>query len=391
MSAIIIVGSGLAGYTLAKELRKTDKETPITIITRDDGRFYSKPMLSNGLSKNKTADQLATQTAEQMAESQQLTVLTDTEVASINVNDQSVSVDGRTGSQTIEYSHLVLALGASQIRLPIEGDGVDSILTVNDLADYAVFRDRLESAQRVALIGPGLIGCEFANDLVSIGKKVTVIGPDKWPLERLMPQMAGEALKGVLSGQGVSWILGNVVKRVDSVSGGFQLTLDNGDTLEADLVLSAAGLVSNTALAADAGLAINRGVVVDQYLRTSHNNVYALGDCAEICGLVMPYVMPIMIGAKALAKTLGGEATKANFPAMPVAVKTPSHPIVVSPPADFGAGDWDSEAAEGDPQNGVKSRFVDAEGTLLGFTLTGSTVIEKMVLQRELPAVLPDE
>ena len=204
-----------------------------------------------------------------------------------------------------------------------------------------------------------------------------------------MPQAAGEALKTVLAKQGVEWVLGNVVAAVNHKNSAIEVTLDNGNTLDVDLVLSAAGLISNTSLAQEAGIDTNRGVVTDQMLQTSAANIYALGDCAEICGLVMPYVMPIMIGAKALAKTLLGEPTVAAFPAMPVAVKAPSHPIVVSPPADFGAGDWHSELAEGGAENGVKARFLSAGDELLGFTLTGSTVIEKMALQRELPPVLP--
>ena len=389
MDPIIIIGSGLAGYTLAKEIRKKDKETPVTIISRDDGRFYSKPMLSNGLSKQKSADDLATQTPEQMAESVAIDVLPNSQVTTISTAERQLTVTGAGGEQTLKYASLVLAVGASQITLPIGGDAADQIISVNDLGDYAVFRDRLESAERVVLLGPGLIGCEFANDLSNVGKSVTVVGPDKWPLERLMPQMAGEALKAVLSGQGVEWVLGQVVSEVNQGSDGLVLTLDNGDTLDADLVLSAAGLIPNTDLAAQTGLEVKRGIVVDQFMKTSADDVYALGDCTEICGLVMPYVMPIMLASKALAKTLGGEPTKANFPAMPVAVKTPSHPIVVSPPADFGAGNWESEAAEGGAEQGVKSRFVSTEGSLLGFTLTGSTVIEKMALQRELPPVLP--
>ena len=105
----------------------------------------------------------------------------------------------------------------------------------------------------------------------------------------------------------------------------------------------------------------------------------------------MPYVMPIMLASKALAKTLLGTATKANFPAMPVAVKTPSHPIVVSPPLDFNAGEWHSEASDAGSEDGVKSQFMNGQGELLGFTLTGSKVIEKMALQRSLPPILPAE
>ena len=387
MDPIIIVGSGLAGYTLAKEVRKKDRQTPITVISRDDGRYYSKPMLSNGLAKQKTADDLAMQSAAEMAESCSLTVLTNTKVSSIDIYAQQLAIE-ETGSQReIGYSSLVLGVGASQMALPIGGDAAGEIITVNDLVDYTVFRQRLETVSRVVLMGPGLIGCEFANDLINVEKQVTVIGPDKWSLERLMPQSPGEALKAALAEQGVEWILGHVVTEVNRGGEGLTITLDDGGMLDADLVLSAAGLIPNTDLARAAGIDTGRGIATDQFLKTSADNVYALGDCAEICGLVMPFVIPIMLASKALAKTLLGVPTRVIFPAIPVAVKTPSHPIVVSPPADIGAGEWQSEAAEAG--GGVKSRFLDAAGNLLGFTLTGSTVIEKTALQRQLPAILP--
>ena len=387
MDPIIIVGSGLAGYTLAKEVRKKDRQTPITVISRDDGRYYSKPMLSNGLAKQKTADDLAMQSALEMAGSYSLTVLTNTDVLSIDTDTRRLTIEESGNQRELGYSSLVLGVGASQIALPIGGDAAGEIITVNDLVDYAVFRQRLESVSRVVLMGPGLIGCEFANDLINVQKQVTVIGPDKWPLERLMPRPPGEALKAALAEQGVEWILGNVVTEVNHSDEGLTITLDNGEMLGAELVLSAAGLIPNTELARAAGIETRRGIVTDQLLKTSAEDVYALGDCAEICGLVMPYVIPIMLASKALAKTLLGVPTRVVFPAIPVAVKTPSHPIVVSPPADIGAGEWQSEAAEGG--GGVKSLFLDAAGNLLGFTLTGSTVIEKTALQRQLPAILP--
>jgi len=384
---IIIVGSGLAGYTLVKEVRKQDRQIPISVISRDDGRYYSKPMLSNGLAKHKTADDLAMRSAVEMAESFSLTVLTGTVVSSIDTAAQQLTIEESGSARQIGYSSLVLGVGASQIALPIDGDAAGEIITVNDLVDYAIFRQRLETVSHVVLMGPGLIGCEFANDLISIEKQVTVIGPDKWPLERLMPRAPGEALKAALAEQGVEWILGNFVTEVNRSGEGLRITLDSGETLHADLLVSAAGLIPNTDLAREADIETRRGIVTDQFLKTSADNVYALGDCAEICDLVMPFVIPIMLAAKALAKTLLEDPTRVVFPAIPVAVKTPSHPIVVSPPADIGAGEWQSEVAEAG--DGVKSRFIDAAGNLLGFALTGSTVIEKTVLQRQLPAILP--
>jgi rubredoxin-NAD+ reductase len=124
--------------------------------------------------------------------------------------------------------------------------------------------------------------------------------------------------------------------------------------------------------------------VTDRLLATSANNVYAFGDCAEVAGHVLVYVAPLMTAAKALAKTLTGEPTEVVYPAMPVTVKVPACPLVVSPAPHDAAGEW-TIVEDG---NNVVAEFRDASGALLGFALTGDGTKEKMRLQKELPAIL---
>ena len=382
MEAIVILGTGLAGYTLAREFRKLDQDRKLVLISLDDGAFYSKPMLSNALAKNKTAAALVQQTAEQMAETLQADIITHTAIDAIDLTTQTVS----SGERSWKYAQLVLALGASQIKLPISGDGAKDILSVNTLQDYELFRDRLENCKRVAIMGPGLIGCEFANDLANAGLSVDVIGPDQHPLQLLMPEPAGKALQTALTEINVSWHLQDTVSAVSKTSEGYQLQLNSGATLETDLVLSAAGLRPNTTLAAAAGIKTGRGIITDKALITSSPGVFAFGDCAEIEGLVLPYVLPIMHAARTLAQTLSGNAATLSLPAMPVGVKTPAHPIVVSPAAPGSAGEWHCEAQE---DGGQVALFRSLEGKLLGFALTGPLAVkQKMPLQKELPPVL---
>jgi rubredoxin-NAD+ reductase len=381
MDPLAIIGSGLAGYTLAREFRRLDKERPLVIVTADDGRFYSKPMLSNALAQRKEVDALAMSDAGKMAEDLSATVRTATTVAGINTKRRELTI----GEQTMAYGQLVLAVGALPIAQPLGGNAADCVLAVNNLSDYGRFRERLEGARRVVILGPGLIGCEFANDLVLSGYEVTVVGPDATPLDRLLPEAAGEALQRALADVGVQWRLGLVAESVDRVEDGLVVGLSDGSHLEADLVLSAIGLRPNTALAEQAGLQCNRGIVVDRRLQTSEEDVYALGDCMEIESHVLPFVMPIMHAARALAKTLAGEPTTVSFPAMPVVVKTPSHPVVVAPPRPGAGGQWEVDIGE----DGVQARFLDADGHLLGFALTGAYAGERQKLTRELPPLLP--
>ncbi|MEM7376311.1 MAG: FAD-dependent oxidoreductase [Pseudomonadota bacterium] len=380
--SVTILGTGLAGYTTAREIRKLDADVAITLITADDGHNYSKPMLSNGFAKGKTAEGLKQQSPAQMAEALGATVLTDTRVTALDTGSQTLVAN--TDEHT--YDKLVLAIGAQQIRLPLEGDGAADVVSVNTLWEYAAFRDRLDGKSTVAVMGPGLIGCEFANDLCAGGLNCHVIGPDAYPLERLMPPPAGHALQGALETLGARFHLGTVVNAIHTRGGGFALALSNGEEVLADVVLSAAGLVPDTALARAAGIDTARGIVVDRCLRTSAPNVYALGDCIEIEGRVMPYVMPIMHTARALASAVTGNPAPVSLPAMPVAVKTPVHPIVVSPPAPDAEGQWHCETLE---DGGVKARFESEDGALLGLALTGAMAVkQKVALQRELPPVL---
>jgi rubredoxin-NAD+ reductase len=380
MNPIIILGSGLAGYNVAKELRKLDKETPLTVISADSGSFYSKPMLSNALAQKKPPAAMALNTPEQMATQLNATVRAKTRVTAINATAHTVNI----GDETLAYAKLVLALGADQIRLPIAGNAADTIITVNDLDDYGRFHTLLEGKKNVVIIGGGLIGSEFANDLVVAGHHVEVIDIANQPLGRLLPPEGGALLQQKLAALGVTWHFGAGTQSVDHDGSALRVTLDNGKTLPADIVLSAVGLKPRTDLARAAGLTVNRGIVVNRHLQTSDADIYALGDCMEIENLVMPYVMPIMHAARALGATLGGKSTAVSFPAMPVMVKTPACPTIVSPPAAGAAGEWKVEQTA----DGVKSLFVDASGKLLGFALNGAATAERAKLAPLLPPVL---
>lgn len=381
MKPIIIVGTGLAGYNLAREFRKLNSDIPLHMITADNGCFYTKPMLSSALTNGKTPESLATASAAEMSKQLHATIQTSTIVTAIDTKVQHIMMDG----QTISYSKLILALGAEPIHPPLQGDAAPEVLTVNNLGDYTRFRHAITDRERVAIIGPGLIGCEFANDLTNAGKHVTVIGPDAAPLGRLLPPEAGSMLRDALARIGIEWRLGVVAEEVSFHHQGYRLRLSDGGYVDADVVLSAVGLRPNIHLAKQAGLEIHRGIVVDRTLESSAKNVYALGDCMEVSGLNLPFVMPIMHCARTLAKTLAGQSTRLQYPAMPVAVKTTTHPVVVSPPPSDASGQW-YITKTGD---GVHAAFRDNNGRLLGFALTGAATADKQMLTKELPPLLP--
>ncbi|WP_027874843.1 FAD-dependent oxidoreductase [Spongiibacter marinus] len=383
---IVVIGTGLAGYGLVRELRKQDKETPVIMITADDGRAYSKPMLSTGYTKKQDADALAQKDAGGMGEDLNASVWTMTKVTAIDTAAQTIST-GDTETK-VHYKKLVLALGADVIRPPIGGNGQDYVYSVNDLLDYDDFRKAVDAnnVKKVCIIGGGLIGCEFTNDLINGGFEVETVDPLGYCLPTLLPEAAGKAVQSALEDKGAKFHFGPLVTEVNKADNGVEVTLNNGETISCDLVLSAVGVRPQVELAKSAGIEVNRGVVTNRLLETNAPNVYAMGDCAEVAGHVLVYVAPLMAQARALAKTLTGEPTEVSYPAMPVTIKTPACPVCVSPAPRDAKGEWQIEQ----DGNNVVAKFVDtATGDLLGFALTGEGTKQKMALQKELPAIMP--
>ncbi|MEO8963106.1 MAG: FAD-dependent oxidoreductase [Gammaproteobacteria bacterium] len=377
---IIIIGTGLAGYQLAKEFRKLDDATPLAIITADDGKYYSKPLLSTALTSGKTAETLSTANAKMMSQQLNAAIGTNARVSNIDPINKTITIN----ADKFPFSKLVLACGAEVIKAPLQGDAVDAVLSVNHLYHYAEFRDLILNKKRIAILGAGLIGCEFANDLTNAGYEVHVIAPAKTPLDLLVPAQVGHALQTALEQNGVHFHLECIAQRVDKTeNGNYALELSNGNEIEVEFVLSAIGLKPNITLAESAGIAVNRGIIVNRFLETSLHDIYALGDCAEVEGHVLPYIMPLLNSSKALAKTLAGVRTAVDYPAMPVTVKTPAHPIVVCPPPKNTEGNWQIESTD----HSLRALFYDAEHKLHGFVLTNDAVKERAILAKEIPSL----
>lgn len=377
---VVIVGTGLAGYNLAREFRKLDSETPLLLITADDGRSYSKPMLSTGFGKNKDADGLSMAEPGAMAEQLKAEVRTHTRISGIDPGHKRLWI----GEESVIYRDLILAWGAETVRVPIEGDAADAVFPINDLEDYARFRAAVAGKRRVLLLGAGLIGCEFANDLILGGYEVQLVAPCEQVMPTLLHPAAAAAVQAGLESLGARFYLGPVLNRLQRVEEGLEAYLSDGQVIPCDVVVSAIGLRPRIDLAAAAGVQVNRGVMVDRHLKTSHANIYALGDCAEVDGLNLLYVMPLMSCARALAQTLAGNPTAVSYGAMPITVKTPVCPLVVSPPPRGLEGVWTVEGQGAD----LKVLCRDAAGKLLGYALTGTAVMEKLALNKELPPLL---
>jgi rubredoxin-NAD+ reductase len=433
LAPLVVVGAGLAGWTTVREFRKLDSVTPVIVVTADSGDFYAKPGLSNALAQKRTPAQLISTPAAKMAETLNVTLLAFTKVTSIDTAHHELTLQSSGASHTLSYRQLVLATGAQPIRSAIAGNAAEQVLSVNSLDDFATFYARIAGtvsgtpgsdsaiaqsqgdikpgsstqsneakfvSKTVLVIGAGLIGCEFANDLLLAGHRVHVVDPSPRPLAALLPEASSLQLQTALQNLGATWHFGTTVQTADAVETpieqssvsqaqalgratgtALRVTLADGTQIQVHAVLSAIGLRANTTLASAAGLACERGIVVDAYLQTSAEQVYALGDGAQYASAgqrPLPYVMPIMNAAKALAATLNGTKTELVFPLMPVAIKTPALPIVVAAAHPALAGHWVADSTE--PQGDW--RFMDSEGTQRGFVLIGKNTARRMELSK---------
>ncbi len=389
MHPIVIIGSGMAGYAVAREFRKLNPDHELVMICADDATNYAKPTLSNALVGNKAPEHIALGDAAKMATQLNMRIETHTWVKAIDAAAHELTLIKDQSAQKQAYSKLILAVGANPIRLAIAGDGSDDIHVVNNLTDYKAFRASLENRQdkRVVILGAGLIGCEFANDLQHTEHQVTVIDLAPYPLVRLLPEHVAQVFQEKLEQAGINFVLGTTVEKISKVANGdYLVTLANGQTVIADVVLSAIGLQPNAAVAKEAGIQAARGILTNTQLETNLTDIFAVGDCAEVNGTLLPYVMPIMQQARALAKTLNGETTPVHYPAMPVAVKTPAAPLTVLPaPLDVEVN-WETEELE----DGMLAKAIDADGTLRGFVLLGATAAkQRLALTKQVPDLIP--
>ncbi|MBB35951.1 MAG: pyridine nucleotide-disulfide oxidoreductase [Hirschia sp.] len=371
--SIVVVGSGLAGFGVLRELRRRSPEAKLTLVTLEDGHFYSKPALSTAFAKGKTAETLVTSDARKIATQLKLDVRVGREAEAIDRTGKALLTTGGP----VPYDSLILATGATPITPPIDGNAAHRAIAINQLDHYDRFRRELPDGARVLVMGSGLVGTEFANDLVSHGYQPIVVDMLPLPLAQLVPPPVGEMVRDALAEKGVEWHLGRKIISIEykGDTPGYIATLDDGTFIDSDLVLSAVGLRPNVRLAQEAGLDVGLGIKVNEFGQTSDPDIYAIGDCAEYRHGLSAFVTPIMAAARGIAPSALGEPTEIRFPPLSVQVKTTLMPINLLPPSRSVEGEW--RVVEDDAQ-GTKHIFVDVDGIMRGYVLTKDKCEERM-------------
>jgi 3-phenylpropionate/trans-cinnamate dioxygenase ferredoxin reductase component len=310
----VIVGTGQAGFQTAASLRSEGYAEPITLIGEEPHIPYNRPPLSKGFV-------LGTQDAESIElrpvnfyKTHQINLLCGERVVGISRAEKQIEI---ASGGNLSYDSLVLAVGASNRRLPVSGGDLDGVLYLRSLAEAIFIKKRIEESQRIVVIGGGFIGLELAAVASALGKSVTVIEALPRLMARVVAPIISDFFRELHTSRGVKFLCGSTVTEIRGANGRAQeVVVSDGSIHAADLVLVGIGVVPNIELARDAGLAISNGVAVDEFLETADKNIFAIGDCAEFPNAFaggrvrLESVQNAADQAQCIAKTIAGHRAK---------------------------------------------------------------------------------
>ncbi len=272
--AIVIVGAGAAGNAAAEMLRGRGFAGRVTMVGDDESVPYDRPNLSKDYLAGEAQEDWIPIRSEDFYRDEGIALLRGTSVTAVDVKARRAWLS--TGD-ALPFTSLLLATGAEPIRLTIPGADLPHVRTLRSLADSRAIIDLAKASRRVVVIGASFIGLEAAAALRSRDLEVHVVAPETAPLERVFGREVGARVRAIHESHGVVFHLGTTAKAISREA----VTLDNGDALPADLVVVGIGVRPRLALAEQAGLTLDRGVLVDEYLETSAPGIYAAGDIAR--------------------------------------------------------------------------------------------------------------
>ncbi|WFU38696.1 FAD-dependent oxidoreductase [Bradyrhizobium sp. CB82] len=366
---LVIVGNGMAAARLVDELAKTALgRYAVAVIGEEPRLAYNRVLLSSVLAGETGSHEIELRPADWWRQ-RGVTVRYGYRVTEIDIGRRELKI---AGEESMEYSKLVLATGSTPLRLNVQGADLTGVHTFRDSRDVDLLLTLAAAKKRVVVVGGGLLGLEAAYGLAKAGAPVTLLHLMDRLMERQLDLPAAELLKTLVERKGIHVLLNASTKCIHGEDHVEAVELADGSRIEADAVIFAAGIRPNVTIAKEAGLAVNRGIVVNDCLQTSESGIFALGECAEHRGTCYGLVEPAYEQARVLARHLAGKS--AAYQGSVVSTNLKVSGVSVFSAGDFVGGEGSESLVLSDRRRGTYKKLVIADGRLTGAVLIGDTV-----------------
>jgi len=367
MKRLVVVGNGMAGMACVEQILKYSPPFHITVFGDETHVNYNRVMLSAVLAGERAADEIVLHPREwYMRNGIDLHV----GVRIVDIDPDAKTVTGDDGSIT-PYDLLLLATGSSAFMPPIEGLTRDGVFVFRTIDDTRALLERCAPGKKAVVIGGGLLGLEAARGLQVQGCEVTVVHLMSTLMERQLDRDGGSYLLGKMEELGIHVLLGRTTTAILGNGQVEGVALSDDTCIDADLVVVAAGIRPNVELGLRAGLRVNRGIVVNDYMETSEPDIFAVGECVEHRGVCYGLVAPLYDQGKVLAATITGHQGPTYQGTVPAAK------LKIMGVDVFSAGDWSEQNAEPvrfeDRALGIYKKLTVRDGKLVGAILVGDT------------------
>jgi nitrite reductase (NADH) large subunit len=366
--SLVIIGNGMAAARLVDELTTCALGRYAIAVIGDEPRLaYNRVLLSSVLAGEIASEDIELRSAAWWRD-RGVTLKYGCRATEIDVGRREIKI---ANDESMPFSRLVLAMGSSALRLNVPGAELPSVHTFRDSRDVDRLLSLAARKRRVAVVGGGLLGLEAAYGLAKAGAPVTLIHLMDRLMERQLDAPAAQLLKSLVERKGIEILLNANTARLHGETRVQGVELTDGRLVEAEAVIFSAGIRPNIALARDAGVGVNRGIVVDDHLETDVPGIFALGECAEHRGTCYGLVEPAYEQARVLAQRLSGKA--ASYAGSVLATNLKVSGVSVFSAGDFIASDGAETIVLNDPRRGIYKKLVIGKGRLTGAVLVGDT------------------